>query len=63
MVDYQENPQAELKRYFGTAAPTVGMVEECDQLWQDLERGKARYIVTYGGVAPRNIVFVGYSFD
>jgi hypothetical protein len=54
---------AELERYFGTATPTVGMVEECDPLWEELERGKARYVVTYEEGVPRSIVFVGYSFD
>lgn len=53
----------ELQRYFGTLTPTVAMVEECDQLWDDLERGKARYVVAYDQGEPRHFVFVGYSFD
>jgi hypothetical protein len=54
---------AEVARYFGEAKPTVRMVEECDDLWEDLERGQARYMVTYEGDVPVNLVFVGYSFD
>ena len=54
---------AEVQRHFGTATPTAGMVEACDELWESLERGKARYTVAYEGGVPRHIVFVGYSFD
>jgi hypothetical protein len=53
----------ESQRYFGGAAPTAEMVQDCDALWEDLERGMARYVVTYDGGAPKEIVFVGYSFD
>src|SRR5262245_29258664 len=53
----------EVEKYFGGALPTVRMIEECDDLWQDLERGKARYVVAYEGGVPANLVFVGYSFD
>lgn len=53
----------EVVRYFGTHSPTVTMIEQCDQLWEDLERGMARYLVTYDQGVPRHIVFVGYSFD
>ncbi len=53
----------ELTRYFGTDPPTVAMVEGCDEFWQDLERGKARYVVIREGIAPRKIFFAGYSFD
>lgn len=54
---------AELARYFGDAKPTVRMVEESDDLWQDLERGQARYLATYEAGVPVSLVFVGYSFD
>jgi hypothetical protein len=54
---------AEVERYFGGTPPTVTMVEECDDLWDDLERGHARYVVAYDGGVPASLVFVGYSFD
>ena len=54
---------AELERYFRGAQPTVAMVEECDDLWEDLERGQARYVIVYDGGVPASLVFVGYSFD
>jgi hypothetical protein len=54
---------AEIERYFGEARPTVRMIEECDELWDDLERGHARYVVTYDAGIPASLVFVGYSFD
>jgi hypothetical protein len=54
---------AELARYFGTAMPSVKMVEDSEDLWQDLERGKARYVVAYEEGVARYLVFIGYSFD
>ena len=53
----------DLARYFGGDRPTVKMVEECEALWEELERGQARYVVAYEGGVPSNLVFVGYSFD
>ena len=53
----------ELERYFGTDKPTTDLVEACEELWEDLERGMARYIIAYENGVPRSIVFVGYSFD
>ena len=54
---------AELRRYFGTPTPTTAMVEQCDELWEELERGMARYVVTYEEGTPTHMVFIGYSFD
>ena len=53
----------ELQRYFGTQTPTAGMVEGSDALWEDLDRGQARCVIVYDGGTPREIVFVGYSYD
>jgi hypothetical protein len=53
----------DLQRYFGTQKPTEVMVRESDDLWEDLERGMARYVIIYEGDEPEGIVFVGYSFD
>lgn len=53
----------ELLRYFGTATPTAAMVDQSDALWEEMERGMARYFIAYEQGIPRHIVFVGYSFD
>ena len=53
----------ETARYFGGAQPTVKMIEESEALWEELERGQARYVVAYEGGVPAKLVFVGYSFD
>jgi hypothetical protein len=53
----------EYDRYFGTDKPGVDQIRECDDLWEDLERGQARYVLAYEGSAPSKIVFLGYSFD
>ena len=53
----------EMQRYFGTESPTVQMVQDCDALWEDLERGMARYVVTGEAGGHRELVFIGYSFD
>lgn len=54
---------AALLRYFGTTQPTCEMIEECDALWDDLERGHAIYLIAYAGGVPEQIYFAGYSFD
>ncbi|MDH4338684.1 MAG: hypothetical protein OEX18_15580 [Candidatus Krumholzibacteria bacterium] len=53
---------SEVKRYFGTDRPTVATVEASDKFWEDLERGKARFVVVYEG-EEKKIFFAGYSFD
>ncbi len=54
---------AEIERYFSVAEPTVEMVEGCDALWEDLERGQARYLTVVDDAGARRLMFVGYSFD
>ena len=53
----------ELVNYFGTEQPTRADVEKSDDLWDDLERGQARYVILYQDGEPSEIHFVGYSFD
>jgi hypothetical protein len=53
----------EIARCFGGGQPSVKMVDECDPLWEELERGKARYVVAYEEGVPAKWVFVVYSFD
>jgi hypothetical protein len=53
----------ELEHYFGTTTPTEDTVRDCDDFWEDLERGQARYVILYEGDEPSAIYFAGYSFD
>ncbi len=53
----------ELEQYFGTQKPTENMVRDCDEFWDDMERGMARYVILYEGDEPTKIFFAGYSFD
>jgi hypothetical protein len=53
----------EIARYFGGQTPTIKMIEECEDLWEDLERGTARCVVIQEGTGPKELVFIGYSFD
>src|SRR6186997_2728004 len=39
----------EVARYFEGQTPTIKLVEECDGLWQDLERGMARCVIFHEG--------------
>lgn len=54
---------ADLLHYFGTDKPTVVQVNECDEFWDDIKRGTARYVVCYEAGQLRKIFFAGYSFD
>jgi hypothetical protein len=53
----------ELEDYFGTSQPTEEMVRDCDEFWDDMERGQARYVIVYEDDEPSAIFFAGYSFD
>jgi hypothetical protein len=53
----------EAVRYFGTEKPTQVMMRKSGEFLEDLERGKARYVILYEGGEPEAIYFVGYSFD
>jgi hypothetical protein len=53
----------EYHRYFGTERPSLDTVRNSEDLWEELERGMARYVLAYEGDRPTKIVFVGYSFD
>lgn len=35
----------------------------CATLFDDLDRGEARYVVAYENGAPAVVVFIGYSWD
>lgn len=52
----------EMLRYFGTAEPSLALVEDSEAFWMDLERGMARCVVVLDG-GGKKILFAGYSFD
>jgi hypothetical protein len=56
-------PAETLISLFGTAQPTREMVEENLDFFEDIERGKAIYVVLYADGRPSEILFAGYSFD
>jgi hypothetical protein len=54
----------ELEEVYGTDQPTVAMLEDnFDDLWEEIERGMARYVIAYEEAKPSKIFFAGYSFD
>jgi hypothetical protein len=53
----------EVEQYFGTQKPTRDMVQKCYDIWEDIDRGTARYVILYDGDEPKEIFFAGYSFD
>jgi len=66
----------ELMRLFGTTKPTRDLLESAlinpktdsarktaGLFWEQIGRGEGRYIVIHSDSEPREIFFVGYSFD
>jgi hypothetical protein len=68
----------ELIELFGTATPTRELVETVlikggpldesirragERFWEEIDRGQGRYIIVYDNAGPREIFFVGYSWD
>ncbi|HEY0324280.1 MAG TPA: hypothetical protein VGC66_25260 [Pyrinomonadaceae bacterium] len=56
-------PEEQLMELFGTDKPTYEMIEDNDELYEALERGKGIYIIAYKDAQPSKILFAGYSFD
>ena len=54
---------ATLEEHFGTTKPTLEMVEENTDFFEDIERGEGIYIVLYDNGEPSELFFAGYSFD
>jgi len=53
----------ELTEFFGTTRPTAEEVEDCDDLFDQIERGQGIYVVIYEDGKPSQIFFAGYSYD
>jgi hypothetical protein len=43
--------------------PTAADVEDCDELFDAIERGQGVYLVVYDTGRPSRIFFAGYSYD
>lgn len=48
---------------FGTDKPTREMIEKNHDIFEDIERGQAIYIIVYMNDKPTEIFFAGYSYD
>jgi hypothetical protein len=53
----------ELEELFGTTTPSAEDVMDCDDLFDQIERGHGVYVTTYDSGVPSQIVFLGYSYD
>jgi hypothetical protein len=53
----------ELMEFFGTTRPTAEDMENCDELFEQIERGQGIYVVVYDNDEPTQIFFAGYSYD
>lgn len=53
----------ELMEFFDTTKPTAEDVEDCDALFEQLERGQGRYVIVYDNDRPTQVFFTGYSYD
>lgn len=52
-----------LEELFGTTQPTIEMIEESGEFFDDIDRGMCVYIIAYKDGQPDQIYFAGYSFD
>ena len=52
-----------LIEFFGTTKPTAENVEDCDELFDEIERGQGVYLVVYENDKPSQYFFAGYSYD
>jgi hypothetical protein len=55
--------EEELVQYFRSPQPTRADIEQSDEYWDEMERGKARYAIVFDQGTPSEIYFAGYSFD
>jgi hypothetical protein len=53
----------DILRWFHTSTPTRQQFEQCEQTYDDIDRGEARYLIVYEAETPSEILFFGYSWD
>jgi len=56
-------PEEELMDYFGATKPSLEEVENCEEMFEQIERGQGIYVVVYEREQPSQIYFAGYSYD
>ncbi|MEI9931723.1 MAG: hypothetical protein WDM89_14585 [Rhizomicrobium sp.] len=52
-----------LMELFDTTKPTSEDVEDCDELFDQIERGQGVYVIVYDNDQPSQVFFAGYSYD
>jgi hypothetical protein len=53
----------ELEDLFGTTIPSANEILDCDELFDQIERGHGVYVTAYENGKPAQIIFLGYSYD
>ncbi len=53
----------ELLAFFGTESPTREMLENNQDYFEGIDRGKGFCITVFENTKPKELFFVGYSFD
>ena len=53
----------ELAHHFGSTKPSLVAIENSREIYDEIDRGMARYIIAYEDGEPKHIVFMGYSYD
>jgi hypothetical protein len=53
----------EFEDLFGTKTPSIEEILDCDELFDQIERGQGVYVTAYEHGEPVQIVFLGYSYD
>ena len=53
----------ELEGLFGSKTPSTEEILDCDELFDQIERGQGVYLTAYEDGEPVHIVFLGYSYD
>jgi hypothetical protein len=53
----------ELEDLFGTTTPSAEDIMDCDELFDQIERGQGVYVTAYEKGRPAQIIFLGYSYD
>ena len=48
---------------FGTDKPSRGLVEACDDLYEEIDRGQGVVCPVYKNGQPSELCFIGYSYD
>ncbi len=53
----------ELEDLFGTRTPSAEEIMDCEELFEQIERGQGVYVTAYDDGKPTQIIFLGYSYD